>query len=97
MLPPDLIAYDEQEKALHKQLMQRRNTIYAHSDSSSYSVRPLRLGDFDTAIFGAPSLRITAEEATMLRTMASKLLVAISARMEDMVHEASDALAKGKI
>ena len=89
-LPPDLIAaYDEQEKALHEQMVRQRHTIYAHSDSSSYSVRPWRVGDFDTAIVGGPSLRISAEEAAMLRSMASKLYVAMGAL--------SKALAKGKI
>ena len=89
-LPLDLIAaYDEQEKALHEQMVRQRHTIYAHSDSSSYSVRPRRFGDFDTAIVGGPSLRISAEEAAMLRSMASKLYVAMGAL--------SKALAKGKI
>lgn len=97
-LPSDLIAgYDEQEKALHEQMLRQRHTIYAHSDSSSYSVRPLRVGDFDTALVRGPSLRIRAEEAAMFQTMASKLFVAMGARAKDMVREARDALAKGKI
>jgi hypothetical protein len=89
-LPPDLIAaYDDQEKALHHQMLRQRNTIYAHSDSSSYSVHPRRFNGFNTALIRAPSLRISAEEAAMLQTMASKLFVAMG--------EASDALAKGEI
>jgi hypothetical protein len=96
-LPPDLIAaYDEQEKALHEQMLRQRHTIYAHSDSSTYSVLPWRSGDFDTALVKGPSLRISAKEAAMLQNMASKLFVAIGARAKDMVREANDALAKGR-
>jgi hypothetical protein len=97
-LPPDLIAaYDEQEKALHQQMVRQRHTIYAHSDSSSYSVRPWSVGGFNSALVTGPSLRISVEEAAMLQTMASKLFAAMNARMRDMIREASDALAKGKI
>ena len=89
-LPPDLIAaYDEQEKALHAQILRQRHTIYAHSDSGSYSVRPWLVSGFNSALVKGPSLRISAEEAAMLQTMASKLFVAMGARMRDMVREAS--------
>ena len=89
-LPPDLIAaYDEQEKALHAQILRQRHTIYAHSDGGSYSVRPWLVSGFNSALVKGPSLRITAEEAAMLQTMASKLFVAMGARMRDMVREAS--------
>jgi hypothetical protein len=88
-LPPDLIAaYDEQEKALHAEMLRQRHTIYAHSDSSSYSVRPWLVSGFDSALVRGPSLRISAEEAAMLQTMASKLFVAMGARMRDMVRSA---------
>lgn len=37
-LPESLITYNHQEKKLHHQIMKLRHTVYAHSDSTSYSV-----------------------------------------------------------
>ncbi len=72
-LPQDLIAaYSGQEEALHNQLIRLRHTVYAHSDSASYSIRPWRSGDFSTDIVGAPVMRLTLEEATLFQAMSSK-------------------------
>lgn len=81
-LPSDLTAtYDHREKALHDQLIKLRHTVYAHSDSEGYSIRPCRISNYQTAIVGAPVLRITAEDATLFKAMSSKLLSSIRVRM----------------
>jgi hypothetical protein len=84
-LPKELTAvYSDQEAALHKQLIKLRHTVYAHSDSAGYSIRPLLIGDFPTDIVGAPVLRITLEEATVFQAMSSKLLASIDIRMKKL-------------
>jgi hypothetical protein len=83
--PLKLIAYNAQEEALHKRLIQLRHTVYAHSDSASYSIRPWRSGEFSTDIVGAPALRITAAEAKLFMRMTSKLLASINLRMEALL------------
>ena len=82
-LPPDLIAaYSGRELALHEKLIDLRHTVYAHSDSKNYSIRPWHAEDFSTDIVGAPVLRITSEEATLFQAMSSELLASIALKMK---------------
>lgn len=84
-LPSDMeSSFDDREKALHEQLMELRHTVYAHSDSKSYSIRPWRSADFSTDIVGAPVLRITADDAKLFMSMSAKLLALIGERMESL-------------
>jgi hypothetical protein len=84
-LPPDVITYSSEEAALHEHLMKLRHTVYAHSDSTSYSIRPWRSGDFSTEIVGAPVLHITLEETTLFQAMSSKLLASIDRRKKALL------------
>ena len=43
-LPKRLLRYSREEDALHKNILALRNSVYAHSDSESYSIRPWRSG-----------------------------------------------------
>lgn len=81
-LSVDLGHFDGQELACHDRIMQLRHSVFAHTDSEHYSVRPWRIGDFSTDIVGAPILRITEEDAGLLDNMTNKLLVAMQARMK---------------
>ncbi len=87
-LPPDLKEFTCEENKLHDQLIELRNTVYAHSDSKNYSIRPWRAPNFATDIVGAPVLRISAEEAARLKRMIQKLQVAIRRRMTEIVPNA---------
>ena len=87
--PPDLKEFDTEENKLHDQLMELRNTVYAHSDSKNYSIRPWRTPNFSTDIVGAPVLRISAKEAALLKRMIQKLQLAISRRMTEIAPNAS--------
>ena len=94
-LPSDLVAYSDQEAALHEQLIKLRHTVYAHSDSASYSIRPWRSEDFSTDIVGAPVMRITSKDATLFQAMSSKLLASIGVRMKALLAAApTEALAR---
>jgi hypothetical protein len=89
--PSDVVTtiYDHREKSLHEQLIKLRHTVYAHSDSVSYSIRPYRNGKLAADIISAPELRITADDAALFLTMSSKLLSSISLQMEALRGPAS--------
>jgi hypothetical protein len=70
-------AYDEREIVLHRELIKLRHTVYAHSDSTNYSIRPWRTADFLTDILGGSVLRITAGDATQFLAMTAKLIASI--------------------
>ena len=86
-LPPDLITttYSDQEEALHKRLMELRHTVFAHSDSIRYSIRPFRIGNLISSISNEPVLRVTAEEATLFQAMSTKLMASITIRIETLL------------
>jgi hypothetical protein len=65
--PPDLKDFDSEETTLHEHMIEMRHTIYAHSDSKHYTVKPWRTEKFSTDIIGAPWPRITGEEAILLK------------------------------
>jgi hypothetical protein len=81
-IPEELIRYNEQETKLHKNLITLRHTVYAHSDSENYSIRPWRSGDFSTDIVGAPTLRITSEDAQLFQVMTRRLIDGFRRKME---------------
>lgn len=81
-LSVDLGHFDGQELACHDRIMQLRHSVFAHTDSEHYSVRPWRVGDFKADIVGAPILRITEKDAVLLDNMTNKLFVAMQARMK---------------
>jgi hypothetical protein len=89
-LPKDLVAaYSGPEKALHYRLIRLRHTVYAHSASASYSIRPWRSGDFSTDIVGQPVMRLALEEATLFQEMSGRLLKSISTKMEVLLAAAA--------
>lgn len=81
-LPTELITYDDTEISLHAQIMNLRHTVYAHSDSASFSIRPWRMGTFPTTIVRRPVLRITASDTTLFLAMSNKLLSSINDMMD---------------
>jgi hypothetical protein len=83
--PLQLMEFESDEKALHGHMIQLRNTLYAHSDSKNYFVKPWRSGGFYADIVAAPALRMSAEEAALLKQMIGKLQLAIRRRMRQIV------------
>ena len=69
----------------HERMLKLRDTVYAHSDSRNYSVKPWRSGKFSTDIVGVPELRISAKEAALLNQMIYKLQFAIRRRMDQIL------------
>jgi len=83
--PPELKEFNSREDVFHERMIALRNSVYAHSDSKNYSVRPWRSGELCTEIVGAPELCISANEALLLKQMVNKLRLAIRRRMSQMV------------
>lgn len=83
--PPELKEFNSGEDVFHLRMIELRNSVYAHSDSKNYSVRPWRSGKFSTDIVGAPELCISAKEALLLKQMVNKLQLAIRRRMSQIV------------
>lgn len=81
-IPHKLVAYDAAENELHKTLLELRHKVYAHSDHSSYEIRPWSAGGLETDIESNPSLRISAEDAELFLAMTSKLIKAIDLRIK---------------
>jgi hypothetical protein len=82
--PVTLVDFDVQESELHEQILELRHSVYAHSDSKNYTVKPWRAGGFSTDIIGAPWQRITREEALLLQRMIRKLQKAIRGKSEEL-------------
>lgn len=84
-LPENLITYDQQERVLHDKIIKMRHTVYAHSDSASYTILSGRIGTTTTTIIRRPPLLITAHDTTLFLAMSHKLLSSINARMESLL------------
>lgn len=80
-LPADLLGFSIDERELHDSILKLRNKVYAHSDSASYSIRPVMIGEIVTAIEGLPILRFTADQATLFREMATNHCLSITSRL----------------
>lgn len=83
--PVELIHFEQDEQALHDHIISLRNSVIAHSDSKSYSVRPWRSEGFPTDIIGQPALRITADQGLALQVMIQKLQKSIQRRLKEIV------------
>ena len=90
-LPSELHAYDAVEVELHKRMIEKRDKMYAHTDSATYhaqSSRVVSLKANEKSPLGTfylyPTYRITASEAKLLVTMISKVLNAIGERVREL-------------
>lgn len=83
--PKRLIPYDSEQMKLHRDLLDRRNKIHAHSDLDKWSIRPWRMGDIETAIVSQPWLIVQKTEVAMFLTMTDALLAKISGREEEIL------------
>lgn len=82
--PKELLDYEEDDWKLHHGLLSRRHQVYAHSDSTSYGFQPVRWPAVDTVITEEPAFRVSAQEATRLRSMAAKVLPRICVRLNEL-------------
>lgn len=85
--PKKLIQHNEEQKALHKKIMNLRNEVYAHSDFNKQEVRPIKILGQATAIIRQPSIKLSKEEVTMLLNMSSQTIKSIDIRLSGLINE----------
>lgn len=83
--PKRLIPYNEGQMELHRNFLDRRNKVYAHSDSDKWDIRPWRSADFETTIVGQPWLIVGKEEIDLFLEMTTGLLAAIANREKQIL------------
>ncbi len=84
-LTKEPLGYSLAEKGLHKNLIELRNKVYAHSDSEKYSIRTWRSGSFSTDIVSEPFMMISPDEAKRFLRMTKKALSAIESQRNDLL------------
>ena len=84
--PKSLITYDDADWELHDRLVRLRNQVYAHSDSISHKVRPIRILKYPSAIVGSPPLRILSGDLKHGIRMIAKLRRSVSVELRRLIH-----------
>lgn len=84
-LPPDVRCFSRTEAACHKRMMHARNSVFAHTDSSEYTIQPWSSGDFTTDIVGAPILRMSPEDAVLVDIMLPKCRAVMQKKMKSIL------------
>jgi hypothetical protein len=79
------VSFNDDEQALHEEIIRLRDKVCAHSDDDVYSIRPWRAKGFSTDIVGAPTVFITSEQACRLKNMIQKLQTYIRTELERIV------------
>ncbi len=77
-LPTELVLYNASEAHLHQHVMKLSHRVYAHSDSSRHSIRPIKVLDFHTDIVGSPALRLSKKETEIIVRMIDKDIAKIN-------------------
>lgn len=77
--------FDAAQRELHRQIVNLRNSVYAHSDIGGRLVRPFSLEGDPTAIERLPSMRFTREELERLKAMIKVIQSAIAARKMELL------------
>ena len=78
--------------ALHKQLMDLRHEVYAHSDSKHHKVQPWRIdSEALTDVRGAPSLRFTKDECEQITALIDEILKRLLPKIITLRAEIADA------
>ena len=80
-----LVAYSDADWELHERLMRLRHQVFAHSDSVSYEVTPLRIGEYHSAIEVLPLFRIPETDLKRGIRMITKLRSSVSAELRRLI------------
>lgn len=89
--PPEFRQYSAAEIALHEHLMLLRHKVYAHSDSSSYTVKPWRIdADLLTDVQGIPFLRLSKDECELVVLMIDGIHRLLEPRLAALREEIAD-------
>jgi hypothetical protein len=83
--PSAILRFDSADQTLHDKIIDLRNTVYAHSDSSSHEVTPYRINGYPSAIVGSPALRLTREELLHSQKLISGLMKSIGPELDRLL------------
>jgi hypothetical protein len=90
--PSEFISHDAAQAHLHEHFIGLRHQVYAHSDSSRYSVRPFRISaEVLTDIVGIPFLLVTKDECEMLISMINRTRDLMRPQLKDLQVALADA------
>ncbi|OBS35398.1 hypothetical protein [Pseudomonas syringae] len=91
-LPESILPEDLGAIALHKQLMDLRHEVYAHSDSKHHKVQPWRIdSEALTDLRGAPSLRFTKDDCEQITELIDEIRKRLLPKIITMRAEIADA------
>ena len=91
-LPEGTLPEGQGATALHKQLMDLRHEVYAHSDSKHHKVQPWRIdSEALTDVRGAPSLRFTKDECEQITELIDEIRKRLLPKIITMRAEIADA------
>ena len=83
--PLEFMQYNEDSAQLHQKILDLRHQVYAHSDSSRYSIRPFQMdSDLFADIIGAPFLRLTQDECKLLVAMIDSIRALLLPRLKEL-------------
>lgn len=85
--PKKLMDYDPKQGTLHKQLLDMRHQIFAHSDSQHFRFTAIRFGDFNTTIEGVPFAVLSENDTEQARGMTDQLLKATTEQLNALRDE----------
>jgi hypothetical protein len=89
--PEEFWQYDQGQNELHAHLIGLRDQVYAHSDSSQYTVKPFRIDAARlTDIEGVPFLRISKAECELIMLMVGGIHQRLSPKLKVLRGELAD-------
>ena len=85
--PERLCRFDSEQSKFHKNILELRNQVFAHSDSQHFRFDLCISEDFETTIEGVPMRRLSVEQVECTRDMTGKLIKAVEERLEQLRRE----------
>ena len=75
--------YDEAQALVHKSLIERRNQVYAHTDSAKHSVRPFQIDqELTSDLLNIPFVRLSKPECESIVQMVDQTISKLAPRLQ---------------
>lgn len=80
-----IASYGAAERRLHDRLLSLRKRLYAHSDTTSYRVRPTRIAGRASAFIGKPELLLNKNELETIVAMTTQARAKFQLHLEALM------------
>lgn len=90
--PRKLVKFSKKQQDMHEHILQLRHQIFAHSDSSQFSFRPIQMGELRTTIEGVPFAVLSADEIKCIIEMLECLIRVTVNRLNELHLELAETL-----